>query len=47
MKIGMKLVSLNYYNLKKYYVNLEGFLKHDVCPLMNNEDWDDANFTKL
>jgi hypothetical protein len=24
-----KLTSLNYDNLKKYYVNLEGFLKHD------------------
>jgi hypothetical protein len=24
-----KLTLLNYYNLKKYYVNLEGFLKPD------------------
>ena len=25
----MKLISLNYDNLKKYYVNLEGFIKPD------------------
>jgi hypothetical protein len=25
-----KLISINYNNLKKYYVNLEGFLKLDI-----------------
>ena len=33
-----KLISLNYDNLKKYYVNLEGFLKLD-----NFFDLDDIN----
>jgi hypothetical protein len=33
-----KLNSLNYDNLKKYYVNLEGFLKPDIFFYLDDID---------